>query len=328
MNAENRPDPSPVVTRNVRLPCPLIASGPADLPVAEHAQAAAIEQQVRAWATGQTALPEFASAQDAGFGRLAAGLYPDGDAAKVALAGCVLLYLFEFDGSRIEAPALSGDAESAVRQLLRWEAVLEGNSVHNDESCRALQQLWLRLVDITDTEEQSRLRNAWRTYSMGAACEASLLAAGTYPTPQEYDVLRQLTISEWPLILITITRGSSLPGDIWSDPGVQALNQLAVRLIGICNDIASCPKETAASSAALNYPTVYAHHDHTTLDGGLDSTRRLYRTLLHAFTETEQRDELYDVARPPLRRYLNDLALLLGGWHRWCAHTPRYQQST
>ncbi len=290
-----------------------------------HKSAAVIEHGVGSWAATENIFGELEASRAAGFGRLAAYLYPNGEAERVTLAGCVLMYLFELDGDLVETPAIKGRASDAASQLLKWEAapMLPSECAQpEDGPSQALLRLWRRIEEVSDAEVRNRLRLAWRTYAMGAAAEVAFLCSGTMPSPAEYDTLRAHTISDWPLVWIGITNGYTLPADLWHSVSVTHLNHLGQRLLGISNDIWSCQRERDVCLAAVNYPNVLAHHHRCSLIQGLRMTRELHQRVMKEFLATTE--ELERTGSPLVRRYTCDVTTLVAGWHRWCEVTSRY----
>ncbi|MGW5869004.1 terpene synthase family protein [Streptomyces sp. NPDC055239] len=245
---------------------------------------------------------------------------------EAVLAGCVLMYLFELDGDLVEVPAGAGDASAAVGQLLRWEAVLaphrEEAAPLRDTASQALLGLWQQIAGVSGCEHQARLRLAWRTYALGAAAEAAFMSASTLPSPEEYSVLRAHTIADWPLVWIGITAGYVLPEDLWHSPAISRINQLAQQLLGISNDIWSYEREHAASTTAVNYPVVLAQHYQCPLARGLEMTVALHRKVMDQFLRMHEQLSCADSSL--VRRYADDVAALVAGWHHWCERTSRY----
>jgi hypothetical protein len=295
------------------------------LPAVTHPDMELIEGKVRSWAASETIFSNTAAALAAGYGRLAAHLYPRGDADKVALAGCILMYLFELDGDLVETPAIMGEPAISASQLLKWEAVFarpHDGSGPCTRDCAALLRLWQATSNICGPEHRVRLQLAWRTYAMGAAVEATFLAAKTMPLPAEYDLLRAYTIADWPLIWTGITGGYLLAEPVWSAPSIISFNQLVLRLLGISNDLWSYRKESAAADTAINYPAVLAHHHRCALAQALQMTRDLHQQLMDEFLTA--REPLASASHALTRRYAEDVTNLVAGWHAWCAATTRY----
>ncbi|MEW1615906.1 MULTISPECIES: hypothetical protein [unclassified Streptomyces] len=180
-------------------------------------------------------------------GWLTGAAHADGLLEPSIIAAQLTAWLTAFDDRYADCPSPAEQGVPTARLVLRLRAVMEDPGaapVSTDPYGASLRDLFVRLAAHAGPEQLTRVRSSMTEYFMSALCQLTYGLGGYTPTFEEYVELRRYTgICHVVFTFVDVARGFELPGQVWADPAVRALNTAAADVIDYANDVLGSRKE-------------------------------------------------------------------------------------
>ncbi|MFD7451170.1 hypothetical protein [Kitasatospora sp. NPDC059827] len=258
-------------------------------------------------------------------GRTYAWMIPEGDVERVLIATRFCVWATVQDDRYTEGLGLAGRTTDLSEHLLACEAIAEDPHApvpHDVPIERAYRDLFQRIEQAATPQQVLRIRKGMLHYSVGAAADAAYAEHRTVPPVSEYRRIRHLIAHlHHHFVLTEVAQGFEMPTALVLDPQVRELTDLAIRIIGLTNDVYGCPRDVARGHIA-NLPMVLAHHHGHSVQTGIDLTAREIEHDTARYTELAA--ALRRRGSEILTRYTRGLDDQIAGHLAWLHETGRY----
>lgn len=296
-----------------------------------HDEADNIEERTISWMKRYEYIKtadEERTARDARFGIRAAQVHPTGRTEAIQLASDLTVWLFLTDDVYIEAPGMSQAIPITTEHLIRSIRVLrnpEDLPSAPNLSLLALQDISRRLRRLATFEQTDRIINGMLEFFLAGCCEAVAFSRKSLPKAADYVPVRDAIncLRSVCFVFIEIAGGYELPGSIWCRPDLQAVVNMATRIISNHHDILSGLRELS-EEVPMNLPAVIAREQ------GLPIAKAFER--VGAFADADTRTFVHMIERlltnePDcvIKKYVDGLKAWIRGNLDWSTTTGRYR---
>jgi germacradienol/geosmin synthase len=268
------------------------------------------------------------------FPQFAAMIYPDADAAELALlAGwCILLWYVDdrFKVSYLQDPAPERIHREIDRFMAFFPAYPSFPPAPRNPAERAVADLWTRTAARTSPAWRRRCAAAFRGF-----LEASHIEVRTAPDrladPIDFIPLRRdASATRVIMHLLEHALDTEMPSQVRDLRSFQALNDAANDCVGLQNDIYSYTREAANGEADSNGVRVFQRALGGSLQQAADTVSRFLTARMHTFKAIadvdlpEELSALTPEVRDEVLGYADALRSALAGMYAWPFHTTRY----
>ncbi|MEV0445499.1 hypothetical protein AB0I84_43125 [Streptomyces spectabilis] len=298
------------------------------VPARLHPDAVELEERTLAW------LRDFGIIRDAAdeaylrhstLGRTYAWMIPEGDTERVLIATQFCVWATVQDDRYTEGLGLGGRTTALSAHLLACESIAEDPHAATPGATpveEAYRDLFARLEKAATPQQLLRIRKGMLHYSVGAAADAAYTAQRLVPPVPVYRRIRHLIAHlHHHFVLTEVAQGFEMPTALLLDPEVRELTDLAIRVIGLTNDVYGCPRDVERRHIA-NLPMVLAHHHGCSVQEGIDRTAAEVKRDTARFTALARhlRERRIEV----LTHYVRGLEDQIAGHLAWLHETGRY----
>ncbi|MFH7594385.1 hypothetical protein WDV06_04670 [Streptomyces racemochromogenes] len=298
------------------------------VPARLHPDAAELEERTLAWLRdfgiiGTDADEEYL--RHSTLGRTYAWMIPEGDTERVLIATQFCIWATVQDDRYTEGLGLAGRTTDLSEHLLACESIAEDPFApvpHDAPIEWAYRDLFQRIEHAATPQQVLRIRKGMLHYSVGAVADAVYAEHRVVPPVAEYRRIRHLIAHlHHHFVLTEVAQGFEMPTALLLDPEVREATDLAIRIIGLTNDVYGCARDVARNHIA-NLPMVLAHHHGHTVQEGIDITAAEVERDTARFAELAA--GLRGRGREVIARYLRGLEDQIAGHLAWLHETGRY----
>lgn len=268
------------------------------------------------------------------FPQFAALIYPDADAAELALlAGWSVLLWYVDDGFKTlyrQHPARERIHDEIDRFMAFFPAYPSFPPAPRNPAERAAADLWARTAAPMSPAWRRRCAAKVRGFLEGTHIEART-APDRLADPIDFiPVRREASAAEFTMHLLEHALGTEMPPQVFGMRSFQALIEAAVDCICMHNDIYSYPWEIAAGESDSNGIRVFQRALGGTLQQTADTINRFLTARMHTFKAIADVDLPEDLSthspavRDEVLGYADALRSLVAGTYAWPFHTTRY----
>jgi Terpene synthase family 2, C-terminal metal binding len=152
-------------------------------------------------------------------------------------------------------------------------------------------------------------------YFDGLIAESTHLHNGTYPTLEQYKIIREKALMIHPfLALKEIETGVVLPDEIHEHPAVRRLKSLAVRLPGWLNEFQSYDKDTNAGMGAVNLINVLANEYDISVADARERAFGIHDEELAEFVRLQAELPDFGEWHDAVTNHVHHLSFVISGW--------------
>jgi len=226
------------------------------------------------------------------FGLLAKCFYPDAGEEEIAVMGCYLAWIFEWD-DRFDIKPEPFDMQQVQDETKRNLAYLLTNQPAQKPADlspinASFSGIAAKIVAKCSAESCKRLLRDLEEYVDGVVGRNEV-EDGCVPTVAEHYATRRLAVGVRPTTeLIEYCYGLDIPSRIMQHDSIQEILQRTTEIVMIANDIVSLSRELAADHVD-NIVCVLAYHDGISAQEAMDQATRFIREAHTAFEAAERR---------------------------------------
>jgi len=301
------------------------------VPSALHPEAAAIEAGTLAWLKrfGYIEHPNAEqAAQRAQFGMHAARVHPRGDARVIQISSDLTVWLFLTDDVFIEEPGRHGRFEIPVEHAWGSLRILRDPDTvpaAANPSLLALRDIALRTRAFATPEQIDRITQGMVEFFLAGFSEAVAFSRNIPPKLVDYVNIRDAIncLRSLCFVFIEIVGGYTLPGATWCHPELQAVVNIATRIVSNHHDVLSGVRELS-DELPMNMPAVLRHERDLPLDKTFAQVVELANADMRRFISLS--DHLVSsTSDPGVARYVEGLKSWIRGNLDWSLMTGRYR---
>ena len=304
------------------------------MPMSVHPDAELIEERTITWMKRWGYIKSARQEEVARLGQYgirAARVHPVGRTDAIQLASDLTVWLFQSDDVYVEAAGMSGDPFAAAVHATRSLRVLrEPDDLPSapDVSLLALRDISLRLRAMASCEQRDRVIGGMVEFFLAGCSEAASFSRKTLPSTADYVCVRDAIncLRSVCFVLIEIVGGFELPGPLWCRPELQAVVNLATRIVSNHHDLLSGLREMA-NELPMNLPAVVARESGLPVDQAFARVAELVNSDMQSFLGMS--NQLLDTeSAHAVRAYVDGLKAWIRGNLDWSLTTGRYSVST